>query len=241
MARLPLKPCWKLWHYSTALILFQPVPNQAQLPPDAPTAFVKARWSEHVFKDGQLNRAYYELCVLAELRSGLRSGDLWVVGSRQYKALEEHLLPKNIWHEMRQSGNVPVAVKPDFTAYLEERQSLLHQQLTTVDELLAQDKLEEVRVVKDELKISPLHRLAPVEAEALSQRLYQVVPLVKLTELVEEVEGWTNFSRHFTDQRSGESTPDKAGLLSVILADGINLGLSKMSQACAGVTFRQLG
>ena len=31
---------------------------------------------------------YYELCVLAELKNALRSGDIWVHGSRQFRDFE---------------------------------------------------------------------------------------------------------------------------------------------------------
>ena len=33
------------------------------------------------------------ICVLAELRNALRSGNIWVQGSRQFKAFDEYLLP----------------------------------------------------------------------------------------------------------------------------------------------------
>jgi hypothetical protein len=54
------------------------------VPEDAPTEFVRRRWASHVFTEAGLDRRYYELCALTELRNGLRSGDIWVPGSRQF-------------------------------------------------------------------------------------------------------------------------------------------------------------
>ena len=65
-----------------------------KIPSDAPDSFVKARWKRHVFTEQGIDRRYYELCVLTELRAGLRSGDLFVAGSRQFRDFEEYLLPK---------------------------------------------------------------------------------------------------------------------------------------------------
>lgn len=58
--------------------------RQAQtLPKEVPIGFVRGRWRQLVLSDGTINRRYYELCVLSELRDRLRAGDVWVVGSHQ--------------------------------------------------------------------------------------------------------------------------------------------------------------
>ena len=59
-----------------------------KLPADAPTAFISKRWQKLVVTTDGLDRRHYELCALAELKNALRSGDMWVVGSRQFKDFE---------------------------------------------------------------------------------------------------------------------------------------------------------
>jgi hypothetical protein len=56
--------------------------GKRKLPDDAPTSFVSSRWKPYVYQDGSLDRRYYELCALSELRNRLRSGDIWVPGSK---------------------------------------------------------------------------------------------------------------------------------------------------------------
>jgi hypothetical protein len=65
----------------------------SKVPDDAPIAFVKARWKPLVITDDGLDRRFYEICVLSELKNSLRSGDIWVQGSRQFRDFEEYLLP----------------------------------------------------------------------------------------------------------------------------------------------------
>jgi hypothetical protein len=67
-----------------------------------------------------------------------------------------------------------------------------------------------------------------------------LLPRIKITDLLLEVDRWTGFSECFTHQRNGQPAENKAALLTTILADGINLGLSRMAEACRGATLRQL-
>ena len=55
-----------------------------------------------------------------------------------------------------------------------------------------------------------------------------------------EVDEWTGFTRHFTHIKSGEAANDKTLLLTAILADAINLGLTKMAESCPGTTYAKL-
>lgn len=60
-----------------------------KVPEDAPASFVPARYAEYLEKaraagDDTAYRHYWELCVILGLRDGLRSGDIFVPGSRRY-------------------------------------------------------------------------------------------------------------------------------------------------------------
>jgi TnpA family transposase len=66
------------------------------------------------------------------------------------------------------------------------------------------------------------------------------MPRPKITDLLLEVDQWTDFTRHFTHLRTDALPKDRSALLTVILADAINLGLTKMAEACPGTTFNKL-
>jgi TnpA family transposase len=74
----------------------------------------------------------------------------------------------------------------------------------------------------------------------LAQAAYDLMPRIKITDLLVEVDRWTGFSECFTHHRSGRAADDRPALLTAVLADGINLGLTRMSEACRGATLRQL-
>lgn len=80
----------------------------------------------------------------------------------------------------------------------------------------------------------------PNAALALIDQTAAMLPHVKITELLLEVDQWTGFTRHFTHLKSGEQAKDQMLLLTTILADAINLGLTKMAESCPGTTYSKL-
>ncbi len=55
-----------------------------------------------------------------------------------------------------------------------------------------------------------------------------------------DVDDWTGFSRHFTHLKDGAEAKDRTLLLSAILGDAINLGLTKMAESSPGLTYAKL-
>ena len=85
-----------------------------RIPRDAPIEFISPRWEPHVLtKTGVIDRPFYELCALSTLRDRLRAGDVWVAGSRQYRAFDEYLLPQPDWQEIREARAGPGGDRDD--------------------------------------------------------------------------------------------------------------------------------
>ena len=51
--------------------------------------------------DGRVNRRSFELCVLYPLRDGLRSGAIWLQGSRRFADPATYLIPSSQWTSRR--------------------------------------------------------------------------------------------------------------------------------------------
>jgi len=213
--------------------------NIREIPEDAPIDFVRKRWHSLVFSQSGMDRRFYELCVLSELKNSLRSGDLWVVGSRQFNDFKEYMLSPDAFAQLQNDG-FSLNVELNGDKYLAERMCLLQNQLATVNELAKFGKLPDVTLTKGLLKITPLTNLVPDEATAAMNKVYALLPHVRITELLLEVDRWTGFTQHFTNLKTEEPASDKVLMLTAILADGINLGLAKMAEACPTMTYRKL-
>ncbi|MGK6656190.1 Tn3 family transposase [Klebsiella pneumoniae] len=211
------------------------------MPADAPTAFIKPRWAKLVLTDDGIDRRYYELCALSELKNALRSGDVWVQGSRQFKDFDEYLVPVEKFATLKLASELPLAVATDCDQYLHDRLELLEAQLATVNRMAAANDLPDAIITTASgLKITPLDAAVPDAAQAMIDQTAMLLPHLKITELLMEVDEWTGFTRHFTHLKTSDTAKDKTLLLTTILADAINLGLTKMAESCPGTTYAKL-
>lgn len=210
------------------------------IPGDAPKAFVRKRWAKLVFTDGSISRRFYELCAMSELRNALRSGDIWVEGSRQFKDFNEYLAPVESFAAMKEAKALPLPVTTDGDQYLRDRLSLLEARLDAVNRMALADDLPDATITESGLKITPQDATTPTAAQAFINQTMTMLPRVKITELLLEVDGWTHFTRHFKHLKSGVLAKDTPLLLTTILADAINLGLTKMAESCPGTTHNTL-
>src|SRR5260370_22735455 len=129
-------------------------------------------------------------------------------------------------------GDLHVAVPMSGAAYLEERMTLLREALDQTGALARENQLPDAELSSTGLKISPLENSVPKEGEALRDALYGMLPHVKITDLLMEVDRWIGFTHHFSHLKTNEPARDPSLLLTAILADATNLGLGKMAESC---------
>jgi len=211
-----------------------------KVPATAPLGFMPPRWTRSVGSGEEIDRRFYELCALSELKNRLRAGDLHVVGSRQFRDFEDYLMPPAAFSSMRTADRLGVEVPTTADGYLSERLKLLKEALEDTNRLAGADGLPDVRINDKGLKIFPLEDNTPPEAKLLKSQTYGLLPHVKITDLLLEVDRWTSFTRHFTHLKSAEPAADRSLLLTAILADAFNLGLEKMAEACPGTSLSKL-
>jgi len=135
---------------------------------------------------------------------------------------------------------LPVAVDADFERFSSARRALLNERLAAIDVKAKGGLLPDVTLEKGVLKITPIKKSAPPEAEALAVRLYAMLPRIRITDLLSEVARWTLFTECFTHLRTGETAADPRVLMASLLADGLNLGLTRMAEACSIASLGQL-
>ncbi len=103
------------------------------------------------------------------MRNALRSGDLWVVGSRQFRDFEEYLLSAETFAAMKPNG-LPLAINTGCRDYLDQRGIQLHETLTAVNGLAERGELPDASLADGVLKVTPLTNTVPPEADILRDK-----------------------------------------------------------------------
>lgn len=212
--------------------------NEAEdrlLPPtftDVPTDFVPLQWRNRVLnRDSTVSRRDYELCALSDLRDSLRSGAVWLEGSRQYANLDSYLIPKARWEQLRQTYCEMVGIPEDGSVQLELKQAALEENLARLDERVPRNEF--VRFEKGELVLSPLDKEEEEirQEHPLAKKIGPLLPPVQLGQMLAEVDAWTGFSQQLTHAGGATSRiPDMAThLYAAMLTQACNMTLSDMA------------
>jgi TnpA family transposase len=211
-----------------------------KLPPRAPTSFLRPMWRKVVKTDAGLDRRAYEVAVMVSLRERLRSGDVWVEGNRAFRAFDDFLLPRDAFENRRKAGELGLAVPDRFEAWRDTKTKLLEARLGEIDALAAAGDLPDTSLTEEGLSISPIRRSENEVAETLVRRLYAMLPRLRVTELFAEVHGWTSFANRFAHLRTGAPPEDARALMTAVLADATNLGLTRMARSAGAFSHSRL-
>ena len=184
---------------------------------DMPRTFLRrnSRWHQHTNARPAGDRRLWEVAALFHMRDAFRSGDIWLAHSRRYGDVKRALVPIEAAH-----ATARLAVPFEAREWLAERKAGLVEGLDHLADAAHRGRIPGGAIENGELRIGR--------------------PEVRITDILLEVDAATGFTDAFTHLRTGAPCQDRIGLLNVLLAEGLNLGLSKMAEASNTHDFFQL-
>ena len=202
-----------------------------------PTDFMRpnSKWHRHLRAQPVGDHRLWEIAVLFHIRDAFRSGDIWLSGSHRYADLKQILVPAQA---IEQTARLTVPLRPH--EWLAERRARLDERLKELGRAARAGAIPGGIIENGRLHIDKLKADTPDGAEDLVLDLYQQIPPARITDLLLEVEERTGFSEAFTHLRTGVPCVDRIGLMNVLLAEGVNLGLRKMAAATNTHSFWEL-
>lgn len=211
------------------------------LPEHVPISHLSPTDRKLIFGQQKPDRRLYEIATLAVLRERLRSADIWVDGSRSFRPIDEHLMPRSTFATMKEEDRLGLGVSRDGAAWLNEARQVLDFNLKRLAYRARAGKLEGVRLDAGTLIVTPTAGDVPAAAEELSAEIREMYPLVEVPDLLTDVHEWTGFADHFTHVRTGDAPRNVSAMLAGVLADATNLGPKRMASASKGISAHQIG
>ena len=204
---------------------------------DPPVDFLRpnSKWHRHLRAEPSGDHRLWEIAVLFHIRDAFRSGDIWLAGSRRYGDIKQLLVPPQA---IEQTARLAVPLRPG--EWLAERRARLDTRLKEFGRAARTGTIPGGIIENGKLHIDKLRADTPEGAEDLVLDLYQQLPPARITDLLLEVDERTGFSEAFTHLRTGAPCSDRIGLMNVLLAEGVNLGLRKMAAATNTHSFWEL-
>ena len=160
---------------------------------------------------------------------------IWLAHSRRYGDLKQALVPIAA---ARATARLAVPFEPE--AWIADRKARMDAGLNRLATAAREGTIPSGTIENGTLRLGRLASNAPSEVDALVLDLYARLPDVRITDILIEVDAATGFTDAFTHLRTGAPCRDRVGLLNVLLAEGLNLGLSKMAEASNTHDFFQL-
>ena len=201
-----------------------------KVPEDAPTVFIGAAWKPYIFQKDKIERRYYELCVLSELRNNLRTGEIWADGGRRYNNPEHYLIPRDQWHHMQTEAYTLLQLPHAANDQLQKRKIEIDQLFTDLHHKIPKD--HNLKIVDGQLVITPLAANGESSSLKTLRKLINIrLPKVGLTDIVLEVDSWTKFTEcfHHTGNQKANPTEFPVYLYAAILSEATNMGPTAMA------------
>lgn len=212
-----------------------------KLPQTVPTSFVPTELRRALKDpDGNINRNAWETGLALAIKDASRSGDLFLPQSKQHVSFWDLTLAEPRWQEVRVSSFVDLQQpqKHEIKAVLTRQ---FNEEVALANKRFELDDFAEIKNGK--LKLKRYDKIVlPASVTTLQKVINSRLPLIRIEQLLMEVDQFTGFSRHFTPINGHKSRPPHfyRTLMAALISQATNLGVVSMSASVKDTTVDML-
>ena len=219
--------------------------GKRKLPGEVSLAFMPKAIQALVQQNGQIDKPAWECALLTAVRDHIKSGNVAVVGSKRFGHLEDYFMPEAKWQSIREAffhrAGLPVQAE-EVAAYLTPRLGRVYDRFL---EGLPENSYAQLDEAGWVLKKDPGQKLddkAEARLKQLQDYLGAHMRVIKLPQLLIEVDNELHFTRHFMSaaQQEAPKIEDVRAIMATIMAHGCNIGPYTMSHLIENVSYSRI-
>jgi TnpA family transposase len=208
------------------------------VPAHAPTAFVPGKFRAALHHpDGTVDRRTWELGLGVAIRDGLRSGDVYLPESRRHVSFSHLVYDPARWTQERDLAYTELHLPQEPDDFVTQLQQAFDEVAERAARGLPDNAFATIRNNRLHLKRRDALELPP-RITHLRRTIEGALPLVRIEDLLTQVDAWCDFTRAFRrpDERAPRVPDFFTTLLATLIAHGTNLGIATMAHSAEGIT-----
>jgi TnpA family transposase len=188
-----------------------------------------------------VDRRYFELAVLTQVKNELKSGDLFIKHAERYDDYREQLVDEESFTRELPVYEEVSGIATDPQRFVQTLREGLTMLARTVDERFPQNAHADI--VEGRLILRRAARAeTPAEVRLVDQRLSERLPPVSILDVLTETTHWLGLHRHFRPLAGTDSHLEEllARVVITVFCFGCNLGPVQTARSIRGFSRRQI-
>lgn len=189
----------------------------------------------------EVNRKYFELCVLTETMRELQSGDLYVSNSDQYSDYRDQLVDWETYQTQVAEYGEMLNISTEPKEFVEGLRVWLSDTASRVDQGFP--KNEHVDLNGTELILRKQHSdTKPAALDYVDKQLASRLPEKNILDILVEAEGWLDLHEQFGPLSGFEAKIDdpRKRFVTTLFCYGCNLGPTQTARSVKGISRKQV-
>jgi TnpA family transposase len=189
----------------------------------------------------EVNRKYFEMCVLTETMQELQSGDLFVANSDQYSDYRDQLIGWDTYEEQIEEYGQMVGIPVEPKMFVAKLKQSLCETARAVDEGLPDN--EHVEINGNDITLRRMGKDAkPAILTEVDKMLTERLPKKNILDILVEAESWLDLHKHFGPLSGFEAKIDdpRKRFVTTLFCYGCNLGPTQTARSVKGLSRRQV-
>ena len=210
--------------------------------------WMSANWRRHVFPKDRgvdhadwMQRRYFELAVLYQIKDELKSGDLFVPGGERYDDYREELVDEATFQEELAGYSEVSGIDTDPSAFVSTLRDRLRAKCSEVNARFPDNAHADI--VDGRLILKKLQRTELSKAVALVDKLItERLPETSIVDVLVDATSWVDLSRHFKPLAGTEPRIRDLHhrVVTTLFCYGCNLGPVQTARSVRGFSRRQM-